>query len=107
MNCVSPHRGGLPSFPGCFAGADQQHAAVAGQQLHPRLDLAQRSVKEGNDMQSFTGFGMCCTLVFVSFVSDVPRCSRTRHQASAPVTDSHQTTGIWLSLVVECLICFF
>lgn len=36
LNCVSLHRGGLPSFPGCFAGADQQHAAVAGQQLHPR-----------------------------------------------------------------------
>lgn len=52
--CVSLHRGGLPSLPGCLAGADQQHAAAAGQQLHPRLDLPQRI---------FTVFGTCCSLV--------------------------------------------
>lgn len=63
-------------------------------------------INEGNDLQSFTGFGMCCTLVFVSYVSDVDRCSRTRHQAAAPITDSRQTTGIWLSPFVECFICF-
>lgn len=36
MFCVCLHRGGLPALPGCFAGAGQQHATVAGQQLHQR-----------------------------------------------------------------------
>lgn len=105
LKCVSLHRGGLPSFPGGSAGADQQHATVAGQQLHPRLEL-ERRINEGNNLQLFTGFGVCGTLVFVSYVSDVHRCSRTRHQAAAPLTDSCQTTGIWLSPFVEWLLCF-
>lgn len=105
MNGVCLHRGGLPSFPGCFAGADQHHAAAAGQQLHPRLELAQRRMKEDSSLQTMTGFGMCCTSVLVSCVSSVHRCSGTRHQASAPLTDSRQTAGTWLSPFVGCLIC--
>lgn len=75
MSCASLHRGGLPAFPGCFAGADQQHAAVAGQQLHPRLDLVQRRINEGNNLGHLQGLG-CVALWPLSAVclmfTDVP-----------------------------------
>lgn len=42
------------------------------------------------NLASFTVFTRCC-------VSDAHRCSRTCHQAAAPITDSRQTTGGCLS----------